>query len=103
MAQTREVDATMQVLEQATDRGMSWKGPGYLRHHNYCVQYCKFSLLYSYAGLDFKEVAHDMNISLTKRIAEKGYVNSYDTWHGRCMYIATAHVMHACNVPWIHI
>ena len=28
VAQTREVDATMLVLEQATDRGMSWKGPG---------------------------------------------------------------------------
>ena len=28
VAQTREVDATMLVLEQATDRGMSWKGDG---------------------------------------------------------------------------
>jgi hypothetical protein len=28
------------------------------------------------------EVAHDMNIQLTKKIQEAGYTNSYDTWHG---------------------
>ena len=29
-----------------------------------------------------KEVAHDMNIQLTKKLEEAGYENSYDTWHG---------------------
>jgi hypothetical protein len=53
VAQTREVDATLLVLEQAKDR-----------------------------GLDINEVAHDMNVSLTKKIIELGYMNSYDTWHG---------------------
>jgi hypothetical protein len=28
------------------------------------------------------EVAHDMNLPLTKRLVEAGYVNSFDTWHG---------------------
>jgi hypothetical protein len=36
-----------------------------------------------YAGLNINEVAHDMNVPLTKRIIEQGYINSYDTWHGR--------------------
>jgi hypothetical protein len=53
VAQTREVDATMMVLSAVQDR-----------------------------GLGVKEVAHDMNIQLTKKLEEAGYENSYDTWHG---------------------
>ena len=29
-----------------------------------------------------EEVSHDGNDGLTKKIIEKGYINSYDTWHG---------------------
>ena len=34
-------------------------------------------------GFPVEEVAHDSNVSLTKKIMERGLVNSYDTWHGK--------------------
>jgi hypothetical protein len=39
--------------------------------------------MHPHVGLDINEVAHDTNIPLTRKITEKGYINSYDTWHGR--------------------
>ena len=70
-AQTREVVATTEVLGVVKERGGV----------NMCLHGIMMSeaIKCSYAGLAFTEVAHNNNVSLTKRIVELGYVNSYDT------------------------
>jgi hypothetical protein len=52
-AQTREVTGTVEVLEDVLGKGVK-----------------------------VKEVAHDNNVSVSRKIEEKGLINSYDTWHG---------------------
>ena len=79
VAQTREVDATMMVLESVKERGEC----------KLCIpmHWCTCTIIYTHVpGLVVAEVAHDMNLPLTKRLVEAGYVNSFDTWHGE-LYI----------------
>ena len=75
VAQTREVDATMMVLESVKERGEC----------KLCIpmHWCTCTIIYTHIpGLVVAEVAHDMNLPFTKRLVEAGYVNSFDTWHG---------------------
>ena len=45
-----------------------------------------------------EEVTHDCNVGLTKKIIAKGYINSYDTWHGMfltpCIYLLCLLIMY---------
>jgi hypothetical protein len=81
-AQTREVVATMEVIEDVISRGecttcvysiLVHATPHYTLHVYFITE-----------GFPIQEVAHDSNVALTKKITERGLINSYDTWHGTC-------------------
>ena len=67
-----EIVATMDVLDEVVQKG---------KHtiFNHSQMLCDPLL---YTGFKVEEVAHDCNVGLTKKIIEKGYINSHDTWHG---------------------
>ena len=40
---------------------------------------CKIAL----TGLKVTEVAHDIQMQVARYLQDMGFVNSYDTWHGK--------------------
>ena len=47
------------------------------------------------AGLNITEVAHDIQLQVTRYVKEDmGMVNSYDTWHGKRIHGETVFIYH---------
>ena len=67
-----------QKLLQLLNGEMSWKeNSSLLRLWPY--HGCKIALI----GLKVTEVAHDIQMQVARYVQDMGFVNSYDTWHGK--------------------